>query len=230
MKIITWNTELYIEKTLMPICKKYRMAVDVVREYLSEGDAVCFLQEIPYCSSETWEKHTLFLELQKDFPEKEYELIFNITSKKQIMMTVAIAKKGTIKKADCSGFNSNRMVTIRCKDTLQITGIHADNGKDNIRCLQSLNHCDSDIILGDFNAGDYEQSENREIFKQILGGHVCICNEITKWTQRPTPIDHVLVKKDIAPMCSKCNVQKEIKCSDHYPIFFEVRDGKMENI
>lgn len=220
---MTWNTQLYTEKTLMPISKKYKSIVNVVKGYLEKANAICFLQEIPYYSNETWEKHTLYLELKKDFSEAEYDVIFNIASKRQIMMTVAIAKKGIISKLDSRSFNTNRTVTIKYKQhDFAITGIHASNGNDNKSYLLSIDDCKSSIILGDFNAGDYAESENQAIFNNILKNYTCICNEITRWPGRPTPIDHVFVNTDILLKCTNCIVHKEIIFSDHYPVTFSV--------
>lgn len=224
--IMTWNTELYVEKTLMPICEKYKSVVYVVKKYLENDNAICFLQEIPYCSNETWKVHTLFEELKRDFPKNKYDIVYNITTKKQIMMTVAIAKVGIIEKSTSSSFNDNRTVTIKHKNaSIRITGIHAKNGKENSNYLKHLNACSSDIILGDFNAGDYEESENRNIFNDILKGYTCICNEITRRSGqgRSTPIDHVFVKTELLPECTICEVHEKIVCSDHYPITFAVK-------
>jgi len=223
--IMTWNTELYVEKTLMPICKKYRSVINVVKGFLEKRNAICFLQEIPYLSNENWKEHTLYSELNKDFPNAEYDVIFNIVNKgKQIMMTIAIAKKGLITKSYCDFFNSNRTVTVRYKDqNIVITGIHAFNVKGNKNYLESLNSCHSNIILGDFNAGDYEESENRDVFNGILKEYTCICNKNTRRCKyRVTPVDHIFVNMKGVSKYTECTVHEEIECSDHYPITFDI--------
>lgn len=65
---MTWNTSLYIEKTGLPICKRYESIINVVKRQLEKENSIVFLQEIPYYSNENWEKHTLYLALEKDFP------------------------------------------------------------------------------------------------------------------------------------------------------------------
>ncbi len=228
--IMTWNTELYVESTSSVSNEKYKAVKEVVERHLEQKNAVCFLQEIPYksskpCkSSKPWKEHTIFSTLKEDFPEEQYDIIFHLTSKNQIMMTIAIARKGIISPVEDGNFSTNRTVTVRYKNTdLFITGIHADNGKDNKTYLTRLDQCGSAVILGDFNAGDYQESENRDVFNSILKGHRCICSEITRWRSgRPTPIDHVFVANYLLSKCSRCVVHKEITCSDHYPITFEI--------
>lgn len=225
--IMTWNTSLYTEKPSMPICKRYRGITNKVKEYLLEHNSVCFLQEIPYFSNETWKEHILFLELKKDFPEEEYDMKYNLTKEKQIMMTVAIAKKGLIKEVENASFNTNRTVTIQYAD-VKITGLHADNEAYNRKYLEDLNRCSSEIILGDFNAGNYDKCENRAIFNEILEEYICICNIVTRVdpnSKRRTCIDHVFVKDKYVTYCSNMIVHENAefsKLSDHFPLTFEM--------
>lgn len=227
MRVMTWNTGLYREPSCETTSEKYQNVARVVKNFLEQGDGVCFLQEIPYKSSQTWEEHSLFTALKRDFPDSQYDMLFHITSKHQIMMTVALAFKQTIERAESAIPDwKNRHVTVLGKkgDKLKLTGIHAANGADNALYLAYLCWCDSDVILGDFNAGDYEESGNRLVFNRILRGYVCLCDEITRCTegQRATPIDHVFVRQELAPRCTPCVVHKEIVCSDHYPVTFEI--------
>jgi len=216
--IMTWNTSLYVEKTISPICRKYKSIVNVVKGQLEKENSIAFLQEIPYCSNETWEEHTLYCALKKDFPADEYDIKFTVSSKKQIMMTIAIAKKNTIE-SNNTAYNDNRTISVKFKE-LELMGIHAKNGNQNKDYLKSLNNSNAHIILGDFNAGDYKKSENKDVFNGILKGHTNICNQCT--TVFDTSIDHVFVHNDIVSKCSNLIVHKEIKCSDHFPITFEI--------
>ena len=216
--IMTWNTSLYIEKTASPICRKYRSIVNMVKDQLEKENTIAFLQEIPYCSNETWKEHTLYRELKTDFPEDKYDIKFTVCSKKQIMMTIAIAQKGTIELSN-TAYNDNRTISVKFKE-LKLMGIHAKNGEQNRDYLKLLNNSKAHIILGDFNAGDYEKSENKDVFNAILKGHTNICNQYT--TVFGTPIDHVFVHTDIVSKYSNLIVHKEIKCSDHFPITFEI--------
>lgn len=224
---MTWNTGLYTEKTRIPICKRYTEIISIVKEYLSKCDSLCFLQEIPYFSNETWKEHTLFLELKKDFPEKDYDMKYNLTSKKQIMMTVAIARKGVIKEIKNSSFNTNRTLTIKYAD-IKITGVHADNGANNRKYLENLDRCDSEVILGDFNAGNYDGCENRATFNRILKEYIGICNTATRVdpnNKRRTCIDHIFVKNKFVTSCANMIVHENTefaKLSDHFPLTVEI--------
>jgi len=215
---MTWNTSLYVEKTATPICRKYKSIANIVKGQLEKENAIIFLQEIPYCSNETWEKHTLYCALKTDFPEGKYDIKFTVSNKKQIMMTIAIAKKGTIE-SNNTACNDNRTISVKFNE-LELMGIHAKNGNQNKDYLESLNSSKAHIILGDFNAGDYEESENRDVFNAILKGYTNICNQYT--TVFDTAIDHIFVHNDIVSKCSNLIVHEEIKCSDHFPITFQI--------
>ncbi len=225
--VMTWNTGLYLESSLKPTPNKYKDIINCVKKYLEKQNSICFLQEIPYFSNETWAKHTLFLQLEKDFPRSNYDIIYNVSSKKQIMMTIAIAKKGEIEMIDKGFYNSNRIVTIKCRD-IQITGLHLRSGKDNKAELEKINNCTSDIILGDFNAGNYVESENRITFNRILKNYVCICNiptRIEPLNNRRMCIDHIFVKENMVTRCINMIVHENaifLKLSDHLPLTFEV--------
>lgn len=138
------------------------------------------------------------------------------------MMTIAIAKKGLIRLTNVPT-NDNRTISVNFKG-LEIMGIHAHTGDKNKDYLKSLNNSSADIILGDFNAGDYEASENRLIFNSILKGHKNICNQDTYTTANGhlTPIDHVFVHNDVVLKCSNLVVHNEIKHSDHFPLTLEI--------
>ncbi|MEY8391877.1 hypothetical protein AALA98_10965 [Lachnospiraceae bacterium 45-W7] len=110
-----------------------------------------------------------------------------------------------------------------------ILGLHASakNGEDNRNYLQSIKG-NADIIVGDFNAGDYLESENRDIFNSILENHVCICNSPTKRVLskggkliRKTCIDHVFIRQCCVTKCSELKIHENILYSDHYPITFK---------
>lgn len=112
------------------------------------------------------------------------------------------------------------------------------NKTDMTEYLGNLNNCqNADIILGDFNAGDYERAsstdakifeDNRKAFRSLLRDtHVCICNMPTRvyWSNgklQKTCIDHIFVKRGLVTACSNLIVHEEIKYSDHYPITVEI--------
>lgn len=227
LHIMTWNCSLYAKDPFLYDSVVYNSIVSIVKERLAIENSLVILQEIPYkCKSgKTWMVHPLYEKLLYDFPKEEYKIVFNVSNKYQIMMTVAIASKDKISSLDDNyySFNipKNRMIAVNFNG-VSILGIHAENGDNNKYFLDSL-HDLADIILGDFNAGDYPESENRKTFNQILKGHICICNMPTKITKsgRRTCIDHVFVRENMVDKCSNLIVHEEIKLSDHFPITFE---------
>ncbi|PKM56428.1 MAG: hypothetical protein CVU98_11345 [Firmicutes bacterium HGW-Firmicutes-3] len=222
INILTWNTSLYLEKTNEPISEKYSSFANIVKKHLEKDNSIAFLQEIPYVSNETWQKHSLFNKLNSDFSNDKYDIEYNITSKNQIMMTVAITRKGEMKRNNAM-INDNRTISIEFNG-LHFTGIHAKNGADNKKYLNAIDNNDADIILGDFNSGNYLESENRDTFNQILKEYICICNMPTKITKtgRRTCIDHVFVREEMVTNCSNLIIHEEIKLSDHFPVTFEI--------
>ena len=122
---------------------------------------------------------------------------------------------------------TNREATIQIKDSYSIYGLHARAGEDNEAYLNELKKFESaDIVLGDFNAGDYSRCENRSVFREILKDYVCICNMPTKEIgdngriDRRSCIDHVFIKNNIVDRCSSLVIHEDINISDHYPISF----------
>ena len=88
----------------------------------------------------------------------------------------------------------------------------------------------ADIIVGDFNAGDYPQYTYWRNFREILPTHVCICNLPTKRVEnsngeliRETCIDHIFVRRELVTKCENLKVHENIKLSDHYPITFNIK-------
>ena len=97
--------------------------------------------------------------------------------------------------------------------------------KDTVRVVSNY----ADIIVGDFNAGDYDQYPYWKIFRSILESHVCICNMPTKVIfsstgelLRKSCIDHVFVRRELVSKCSCMKVHEDITFSDHYPITFGI--------
>ena len=227
MNLMTWNTSLYSELISPKDNPKFKLIINYVKTYLEKENSIVFLQEIPYCSRETWKEHPLFSELIRIFTEKDYKVGYNIFSINQIMMTIAIYKADSTqlknKKAYPNEKATNREYAVSFNDLL-ILGIHAKNGKDNEAYLESLNS-EADIVLGDFNAGDYTDSKNRHIFNKILQKHICICNmptRVDEKTGKRTCIDHVLVRDNLVTKCSNLIVHEDISYSDHFPISFEI--------
>lgn len=216
---MTWNTSLYRENSSQPNMLKYNAAVKFIKDFMCKENPVVFLQEIPFCSNEDWREHSLYISLKEDFPENEYDLLFNVSRNTQIMMTIAIAKKGSLQIVDCDS-NDNRTITVSFKE-MHFTGVHAKNGAENKSYLDALLTCNSDIILGDFNAGDYKAAKNRIAFNALCENYIDICDEGT--TSRNRAIDHVLVRKDSSLECTDLSIHRDVTVSDHYPITFFIR-------
>ena len=151
------------------------------------------------------------------------------------MQTIIITNIKTLSGIDNNiypnGCPTNREAAIKIKNSYSILGLHAKNGDYNLGYIKSING-NADIILGDFNAGDYREYPYRKEFRKILDSHVCICNVPTKRVEdkmgnliRETCIDHVFVKREFITMCSNVIVHNENKLSDHYPITFCIKES-----
>ncbi len=220
VNVMTWNTGITENLYDYDKCNKILDYVDV---FLKKENAIVFLQQIVYKDPQiNWIKHEIYNLLLEKF--KTYSIKFY--SESSFMMTVAIVSGNNFRELDdCYlpvGRPKNRSIAVEFNN-ISFLGIHAETEEKNKSFLESING-KADVILGDFNAGNYLESENRAIFNKILTGHVCICNMPTKITERGrrTCIDHVFVKEDIITRCSKLIVHEEIKLSDHFPITFEI--------
>lgn len=220
---MTWNTGITENLTDGIKCDQI---LDYIIEFLEKENSITFLQQIVFKDPKNnWKEHSIFNKLKAKLDNK-YTIKYY--KKSSFMMTVAITKADDTKPLNCLD-NSfypictpmNRAIAVKYLG-INFLGVHAENGDKNQTFLNSL-HGKADIILGDFNAGNYLESENRYMFNQILKRHVCICNMPTKVTQngRRTCIDHVFVRKDMVTKCSNLIVHEEIKLSDHFPITFD---------
>lgn len=238
MKIMTWNTALTEGSDATAV-------INYVKEFLDkEDDAIAVLQQIPYKipdesldGDEKWRnaiKHPSYKQFDKTFPEAKYTVSKNTTfNNGRIVMLTAIVTRMQCEK-DAKFITTNREAAVQIKGSYSVFGVHAKYGDDNKSYLIGLNSKEADIILGDFNAGDYYLDENvpfenRDTFKSILKDYVCICNMPTKEVKnkkgeliRKTCIDHVFVKSSIVDKCSSLKIHEDIKISDHYPITFYI--------
>lgn len=222
INVMTWNTGITENLCDYNKCDKI---LDYVDDFLKKENAIVFLQQIVYKEPQNnWAEHEIYKLFSKKF--EEYSVKFY--SRSSFMMTVAIASGDSFKEINDSflpaGRPKNRSIAVEFNN-ISFLGIHAEikTQNKNELFLESLND-KADVILGDFNAGNYKESKNREIFNKILNRHICICNMPTKNTEsgRRTCIDHVFVKEDIITRCSNLIVHEEIKLSDHFPITFEI--------
>ena len=222
LNIMTWNTG--ITENLNNV-EKCRQILNFIVEFLKKENSLVFLQQIVFKDpNNNWEEHRIFTELKEKF-NNGYTMKYY--KKSTYMMTIAITKTEKNKPLNYldNGYYPidtplNRAIAVEYLG-ISFLGIHAENGNKNQKYLNSL-HGKADIILGDFNAGNYLESENRYTFNQILKEHACICNLPTKETSsRRTCIDHIFVRQDMITKCSNVIVHEEIKLSDHFPVSFE---------
>lgn len=227
LNIMTWNTGITESLNDEEKCNKI---LNYIECFLQKENTIVFLQQMVFKDPHNnWEKHRVFNIFCEKFSE-EYSIEYYPNSK--LMMTVAIARKNNNIKSLGDDFYPisspmNRAIAVEFNG-ISFLGIHAGNGSDNKEYLNSL-HGKADIILGDFNAGNYLESENRDTFNNILKEHICICNMPTKEIRdrqkslkRKSCIDHIFVRECIVTLCSNLVVNENVKLSDHYPITFEI--------
>lgn len=230
--ILNWNTGLTEKST------DYLKIIEYIKDFLENENAIVVLQQIPYKVKNSYNKWGLshvYKYIVEICKKNNYTIVCNNTYNKGyiIMQTIIITNIKTLSEIDnniyLNGCPTNREAAIKIEDSYSILGLHAKNGKYNLPYIQSINE-NADIILGDFNAGDYEEYSDWEKFRNILKSHVCICNIPTKRVEdkmgniiRETCIDHVFVRRKFITMCSNVIVHNENKMSDHYPITFCIK-------
>lgn len=244
LNIMTWNTGITESKE-----KHLENIIKYIKDYLEKDNSIAFLQQFPFkiykknTHPKDWEISPQYNRLIEVFSESDYKILANTFYKEGgiVMMTVSITKNmrsyvGELDKDSYPEYfqTSRESAVSFCKkgsspkkeSLLDILGIHARNGKDNQVYLNNLNNVDVGIVLGDFNAGDYLESENRAVFNNILKGYVCICDTATRVYKRSgkrTCIDHVFVKDALVTKCGNLIVHEDICFSDHFPISFTLQ-------
>ena len=243
MKIhfMTWNTRLYEYCNILSDRKTgkkkvksidYGKCIDIiniVREHMRKENAVAVLQEIPLRSNVTQSEHIVWTLLQGVFPQKDYTILYNIETVAQIKMTVVIAKKGIIE-SDDERLNLNKrykncFVSFKVKNTdLHVLAVHQ---KNKVYAFDRFNNGKPkpNIILGDFNAGNYsmQNQDDREKYINLLNlGYKDICNgQIT--TIYNTPIDHILIDDKNVKRAKDLKIVPNDNLSDHHRITFELQ-------
>lgn len=235
INLMSWNTALY-EFNNTSFNKKsgldnesFSKVYERITEHLNKENAVAVLQEIPFKSNANWKEHPIFTKVKEGFPADQYDFLYNLSTKNQIMMTVVVAKRGIIKN-NPNGINTNRFVSFNIKD-ISLVGIHSKNAHQLREALQNIKDNRPDIIIGDFNAGNYylndkdkddEIAVNRNNYLLLTEGYIDLCQgKVT--TKYNTYIDHILIKSN-HEFLSKCkcmnvNVDNNVKLSDHFPIY-----------
>lgn len=255
MKIVTWNINRFNGNRPYNIWieakKRYAKKIHTfINDQMTENDDVVFLQEIPYKDQKSL---NVFEEEFKGYKVLSWYIGDNTGSdyinraENPIFLTVALVKEGS--KWNISEFNScmnfegaedgkynyvNRYIQIEKQNDISVMGLHwpAKNKKQNYNGVKDLNDAlnkttkKPNIILGDFNAGDYDKSnatddfkDNRNEYIKLLGEYTDVCNgDTTTNYYTPTAIDHVLVERNFAKVAIKVEIHHEIELSDHYPI------------
>lgn len=231
LKILNWNTGLIDNEKNYDVVKKY------IFEFLKNPNSIAVLQEIPFknYSNNEWTKSKIYKDLIKTIHNLDYRVFRNETynNGKLRLLTMIISNINNPTSEDGAHYTDeiprNRQCTIEIKNkNLSLLGVHLNGGAPNRKQLKSIKSS-ADIILGDFNAGDYMESENREIFNQILPNHVGICNLPTKKVYstgkviRESCIDHIFVKRELVTKCFDLYIHRDISYSDHYPITFKIK-------
>lgn len=252
--ILCWNTGLYVLKD----DKTKENIFNYIKGFFDDNDnPIAILQEIPFKVydkyNHMWKENPVYNEFTETFMGYEIKKNEDWHDGKIVMMTVAVTKNIHIIRDDkilgvpsteilypkADAFPRNRVITLKIgekdeednsklKYKFSILGLHATGGYENILHLKSI-YGVADIVLGDFNAGNYEESDNKEVFRTLLSDtHVCIVNTPTReyWKDsklvRKTCIDHVFVKRKYVSKISNLIVHEDINYSDHYPITFKI--------
>lgn len=233
IEIMDWNTALTENNT------NYIESFKYIKEFLDRPNSIAILQQIPLKDPDNkWNLHEIYQTFLREFPIEEYFVFQNDSHNDGyiIMETVVITKMKNVKPADAKFYPTDTRLNRACAikiikgtNDFVILGLHASakNRKDNRTYLQSIKG-DADVIVGDFNVGDYLESENRDVFINMLKKHVCICNLPTKRVLsngklvRKTCIDHVFIKRCYVTKCSEFKIHESILYSDHYPITFKM--------
>lgn len=235
--ILNWNTGLTEQEEES---KDYIKIIEYIKVFLQKENAIVVLQQIPYkvkISDNEWKLTHVYEYIVAICEENNYTIVCNNTYHGGyiFMQTIIITNIKTLSGIDNNiypnGCPTNREAAIKIENSYSILGLHAKNRNYNLGYIKSING-NADIILGDFNAGDYREYPYRKEFRKILDSHVCICNVPTKRVEdkmgnliRETCIDHVFVKREFITMCSNVIVHNENKLSDHYPITFCIKES-----
>lgn len=240
INLMTWNTQLFEfgnktfkNKNISAGLDNLENQKEVILAHLKKENSLAVLQEIPYKSNLTWRDHELFTAFKNFFPKESYDMIYNISSEKQIKMTIVLANKGFVEEK-IDGVNNNCCVSFKVQGVdLDILGVHSHNALELRNWLSEKEPFRPNIMLGDFNAGNYvkhkndkEIAVNRKNYLLLMEGYIDICQG--RYTHRiyKTHIDHILLENsnEFLESYSYNNVvvDNTISLSDHYPIYCEL--------
>ncbi|MFQ9514403.1 MAG: hypothetical protein ACLRZ9_01110 [Eubacterium sp.] len=242
INLMTWNTQLhefgnksFKNKTIRDGIQKLDEQKEVVLKHLQKENSIVVLQEIPYKDNTTWEEHELFKKFNIYFPEDKFKKIYNVSSKGQIKMTMVLAKNGLIERNN-DGINNNCCVSFLVNGVdLNILGVHSHNAFELRTWLREKELFRPDIMLGDFNAGNYikdkndnEIAVNRQNYLLLMEGYIDICQGLYTHRIFRTHIDHILLENSNKfwdnYSYNNVVVDRTVSLSDHYPIYCEIEN------
>lgn len=252
---MNWNTELYKYGNIIGknSSKGEVFAIDynivcrvllLIKDFVDNNiDAVAVLQEIPIDCNVTKTKHEIFRMIEQLFDESKYSILYNRNTsvRHNIKVTMVIAKKDFVK-MDLYGINTNIADFCNCYLSFSCSGkrilaVHQNfSPGGQIICKVNFKNYMPDIIIGDFNIGDYNKpfekeseqkdfNSRRNAYNSILSkGYIDLCDG--KWTtQYKTSIDHVLLAEQWkSEKTENAFIDTKIKISDHYPIYVNIED------
>lgn len=247
IKFMTWNTQLYEYgnihgKTIEDGLKVYNQEKKIIKKHCSDLSddeiAIAVLQEIPYKIKQNgkWMQHPVFGKFKIDFPDTDYDIIYHDGWHKK--MTVVIASKGTV--CEYEG-NTNLYIPFTINSLqLNVLGLHAHDALETKQWLAEHENFKPNIMLGDFNAGNYRKSnkdyiivENRRNYILLTEGYIDLCQGLYT-TKYKTQIDHILLENvdEFKHKYKNVTVDYDAEVSDHYPIYFDLlcKNGKENTV
>ena len=237
IKFLTWNTQLYeygnmSGKTIEDGLKVYNQEKEIIKKHFSDlsddEKAIAVLQEMPYKIKKNgkWQLHPVFEKFKIDFTDIDYDIIF--LSDWHIKMTVVIASKGTV--SECKG-KTNLYIPFTINSLqLNVLALHAHNAFETRKWLAEHEDYKPNIMLGDFNAGNYRKSNkdneiavNRQNYLLLTEGYIDLCQGVYT-TKYQTQIDHILLENidEFKYKFENVKVDYDVKISDHYPVYCDV--------
>lgn len=241
-QILNWNTAL-TEKRNTALTKTEKennlsKILQFIKKFLDGKNTIAVLQQIPFKMKNedgSWIYSDSYKKFETEFSSDEYKIISNndFNDGFIVMQTVIVTRIKTFPPKDnniyTKGEPTNREVAIEIENAFSLLGLHAENGEKNLTYIKSIKGI-ADVIVGDFNAGDYQKNTHWETFRKILPSHVCVCNLPTKCVVdengkliRKTCIDHIFIKRELITKCENVKVHDNINYSDHYPITFDIK-------
>lgn len=245
--IMTWNVDWFRngkrseqeDQYCVNDCsdEAYGKIIGVVKQFLEKENAVVFLQEVPckYIKDDRWYEHSLFAQLLKDFPKKDYDIFMNNNGRSCCLRyTLAISKKGVyaVNNTTFCPYNNktvqvpknNRIISVK-KDPIVLFGVHMPvlkNNNGDIKMwddiIQYAKQVKNLIIAGDFNAyvGCISKETEKKYCSLLASMQECVpADNKTFGNNR---IDNILISKETFFGNYKYDVKvqpDEEKYSDH---------------